>query len=883
MAHHQQKNFCTSVKEKFPIFFNGKWVLDIGSLDINGNNQYLFEQCGYIGVDLLPGSNVDFVSMGHELLFPDECFDVIISTECFEHDQYYEKTIKNIVRLLKPGGLFIFSCATTGRPEHGTRRTTPEDAPLIHQFGDWGDYYKNLEETDIRQVLDIDKVFSKYEFSTQNETYDLYFWGLKQGKLEVRKNYSFLNKDGTAYQLLNKLLLSEQNIKILAAESQHNLANLQANFDLVKSQLDSTYEKLQETQNKYEIEKSDRSLAVNNLKRLEIDLQQQKLLVSQIVRSKSWRLTRPLRFLARIMCGELSIAFKKIISSSRFKNFLIISIRIKNALIYLMKGNLKGFFQRIDYYKKIKKNYICINFDQKKSQAKWGIITSGHTLFIAHLIAERLNAHNWKVEIFTTPPEIFSHDIYIVLCPQIFDRLPSGEKRIIFQLEQSVSSRWFTDSYIKILNNSLAVLEYSLINLSFLFTKGICYPHVHYLPIGTSDSYGNQFLVNDKKFDVLFYGDDKSSPRRLRMLEAAKQHFKVHVVNEIFGDDLIQILKQARVILNIHYYENSLLEMPRIQECLSLGLKVVSESTQDQNEYPELANAVTFFEENSIDGMIKAIQKALDTNTETILHSIESSKIRFSFMFDRFLVGMGFISADYVRNMKPPLPKNINTFGLSLPETIHRRRLFEQEKPNQCFIFDGIRRRPGWVGCGLSYAVLAKHAIDNKLNTITVMEDDVILPADYPKLLDDIKKYLKQNDGLWDIFAGVIAVLHPDTKVYSVEYFKGRTFVTINKMTSTVFNIYSQNALRILSLWNPENEDAETNTIDRFLESRHDLRVVTTLPYSVGHREEVDSTLWGFQNSRYSALIAASEELLRLKVDEFLKMPATMTQLNTYQ
>ena len=113
MAHHQQKNFCTSVKEKFPIFFNGKWVLDIGSLDINGNNQYLFEQCGYIGVDLLPGSNVDFVSMGHELLFPDECFDVIISTECFEHDQYYEKTIKNIVRLLKPGGLFIFSCATT--------------------------------------------------------------------------------------------------------------------------------------------------------------------------------------------------------------------------------------------------------------------------------------------------------------------------------------------------------------------------------------------------------------------------------------------------------------------------------------------------------------------------------------------------------------------------------------------------------------------------------------------------------------------------------------------------------------------------------------------------------------------------------------------------
>ena len=146
MAHQEQRDFCLSVKEKFPYFFSSKFVLDVGSLDINGNNQYLFDNRGYLGVDLLPGKNIDIISKAHELKMPDCCFDGIISTECLEHDPYYVDTLKNIYRMLKPGGLLLFSCATKGRPEHGTRRTTPSDAPFIHNFGEWGDYYRNLEE-----------------------------------------------------------------------------------------------------------------------------------------------------------------------------------------------------------------------------------------------------------------------------------------------------------------------------------------------------------------------------------------------------------------------------------------------------------------------------------------------------------------------------------------------------------------------------------------------------------------------------------------------------------------------------------------------------------------------------------------------------------------
>lgn len=193
----QQQEFCREVQGKFKDFFKNKFVLDIGSLDINGNNQEWFEDCKYIGVDIAYGPNVDIVSKGHELGFPDNTFDIIISTECFEHDQYYSATINNIFRMLKPGGLFLFTCATTGRPEHGTRRTTPEDAPFLQNDIEWSDYYKNLTEADIRDVLDIDSSFANYQFSTNNESHDLYFYGFKIGEYELHSGYSFLHSVNT--------------------------------------------------------------------------------------------------------------------------------------------------------------------------------------------------------------------------------------------------------------------------------------------------------------------------------------------------------------------------------------------------------------------------------------------------------------------------------------------------------------------------------------------------------------------------------------------------------------------------------------------------------------------------------------------------------------
>lgn len=182
MAHPAQQAFCEKVKELLPEFFRWRHVLDIGSLDINGSNKSLFKNCSYVGIDVGPGKNVDIVCPAHQLEFTDQSFDVIVSTECFEHDQFYEKSLQKAAALLAQGGLFFFSCAGFSRAEHGTRRCHPENSPLTMapEHGEWSDYYKNLTEHDVRAAIDIEGLFGTYEFSESQSRDDLYFWGVKK-------------------------------------------------------------------------------------------------------------------------------------------------------------------------------------------------------------------------------------------------------------------------------------------------------------------------------------------------------------------------------------------------------------------------------------------------------------------------------------------------------------------------------------------------------------------------------------------------------------------------------------------------------------------------------------------------------------------------------
>ena len=174
MSHQSQLDFVAKVKELFPQAFQDAKVLEVGSLNINGTVRIFFDNCDYLGIDLGPGKDVDLVTPAHGLESPNNMFDTVISCECFEHDQFWSQSFKRMFDVLKPKGLFVFSCATTGRPEHGTTRTSPADAPFTN------DYYHNLTAYDFASEFELKSMFDQHAFSTCDAPADLYFYGIKK-------------------------------------------------------------------------------------------------------------------------------------------------------------------------------------------------------------------------------------------------------------------------------------------------------------------------------------------------------------------------------------------------------------------------------------------------------------------------------------------------------------------------------------------------------------------------------------------------------------------------------------------------------------------------------------------------------------------------------
>lgn len=172
MSHFNQVLYCIKVKSLFPSYFRNKDILDVGSMDINGNNRYLFNGCEYKGIDIFEGKNVWMVAPIHTVTWVSES-DTIISTEMLEHDKYWEKSLQAMTRVLRPGGLLVITCATTNRPEHGTKRTTPQDSPATT------DYYRNITEEDIRSIPGWVDQFILYRFSVDPISHDLQFFGIK--------------------------------------------------------------------------------------------------------------------------------------------------------------------------------------------------------------------------------------------------------------------------------------------------------------------------------------------------------------------------------------------------------------------------------------------------------------------------------------------------------------------------------------------------------------------------------------------------------------------------------------------------------------------------------------------------------------------------------
>lgn len=173
MAHKEQREFCEWVKETHPQYFNNRTVVEIGSRDINGTIRDLFFKCRYTGIDLSEGNGVDEVGRAHRVLEKlERQFDVMVSCESLEHDEFWRVTLWSMYHYLKPGGLLLVTAAGNGRREHGTHNHTPQDSP------DTPDYYENVSNEMLSSVLKPE-MFATYFVRQDQRNFDMQFYGIK--------------------------------------------------------------------------------------------------------------------------------------------------------------------------------------------------------------------------------------------------------------------------------------------------------------------------------------------------------------------------------------------------------------------------------------------------------------------------------------------------------------------------------------------------------------------------------------------------------------------------------------------------------------------------------------------------------------------------------
>ncbi len=92
-------------------------VVDIGAQDVNGSlREVCPSNCKYIGVDFVAGKEVDVVLQDpYRLPFDDGSVDFVVSSSCFEHSEMFWLIFLEILRILKPSGLFYLNVPSNGR------------------------------------------------------------------------------------------------------------------------------------------------------------------------------------------------------------------------------------------------------------------------------------------------------------------------------------------------------------------------------------------------------------------------------------------------------------------------------------------------------------------------------------------------------------------------------------------------------------------------------------------------------------------------------------------------------------------------------------------------------------------------------------------------
>ena len=256
---------------------------------------------------------------------------------------------------------------------------------------------------------------------------------------------------------------------------------------------------------------------------------------------------------------------------------------------------------------------------------------------LSHLLKTELGIETRRIII---GKQVTTHDVQVnesrpdelmfILIPHLLvtnvATLPPTGKYALYQLEQLNDKGVgnvqppisFNALFCRLILQSLVTFDYTQVNLKH-------YPEAcrHKLRVLTppilSMSRMKANKPKPKDIDVMFYGTANS--RRNIILGILKEQLQRHgynmtVVSTLFGAELLDYISRSKVVLNVHYYANSIFESERVNTALRFpDVRIVSERATEQDEttdhlyalHPRVFLCDEIREYNSCDPALKSV------------------------------------------------------------------------------------------------------------------------------------------------------------------------------------------------------------------------------------------------------------------------------------
>ena len=280
-------------------------------------------------------------------------------------------------------------------------------------------------------------------------------------------------------------------------------------------------------------------------------------------------------------------------------------------------------------YKNRQKSSINIIDKQITNKPHITIVKIKCMIYIMNIIKEELIEMGWEcslidskdINYYINSNNPFHYFLFLIPL-QITDEVINYKRYILYQLEQNINNE-ISVNYEKVKD-----LQYVYDNAALLIDY--CDTNINV----TKKYYSNDFkrmnvparIKNNHsenyEYDIIFVGFIFIfiNERRKNILNKLKESYKVLIVENIYGDELKMLCNKSNICLNIHYYENAILERVRLNEMMEYGIKIISETPcMDDMDICKMYESIHFIEiinELNLEKLIETIEKIKYNNID---------------------------------------------------------------------------------------------------------------------------------------------------------------------------------------------------------------------------------------------------------------------------